>query len=161
MSSAPERQSVLFVCLGNICRSPAAEGVFRDLVHREGAAARFVIESAGTGGWHLGELPDSRMRAAAARRGIQLESRARQVTLEDFRAFDHVLAMDASVHQELLRRCPPTSHGKVRLFRDLDPEGPGDVPDPYYGGPDGFEEVLDIVDRTGRAWFVAMTERKR
>lgn len=93
------------------------------------------------------------MRSAAERRGLVLEGRARQVRVRDFETFDYVLAMDQSVLSELHRRCPEALRERVRLFREIDPEGGGDVPDPYYGGPDGFEEVLDIVERTGRAWL--------
>jgi len=145
---------VLFVCLGNICRSPAAEGVFRSLLVEAGLEDRFEIDSAGTGAWHEGEPADRRMRKAAERRGITLTSVARQVVREDFEHFDHVLAMDASNLSDLRDMAPATHRDKIRLFRDLDPEGPGqDVPDPYYGGAGGFEDVLDIVTRTARAWL--------
>jgi protein-tyrosine phosphatase len=140
------------VCLGNICRSPAAEAVFRHLVTEAGLSARFMIDSAGTGAWHVGERADRRMREAASSRGIDLTSVARQVTPDDFDRFDHILAMDTD-NLRALKRMASSAHGaRVRLFRDLDPEGTGgDVPDPYYGGADGFDEVLDIVERAGRA----------
>jgi protein-tyrosine phosphatase len=142
---------VLFVCLGNICRSPAAEGVFRHLAAEAGIEDQFVIESAGTGAWHTGELADRRMRKAAAERGIDLTSRARQVTPADFDTFDQILAMDSSNLLDLQAIAPKKHAATLRLFRDLDPDAPGaDVPDPYYGGPEGFDEVLDIVTRAGR-----------
>lgn len=148
---------ILFVCLGNICRSPAAEGVFQHLLTEAGLADRFALDSAGTGAWHEGQQADRRMRQAAERRGIVLTSVARQVTLEDFDRFDHVFAMDASNLRDLRAMAPPAHHGKIRLFRELDPDGQDlDVPDPYYGAADGFDEVLDIVTRAGRAWLTEL-----
>ncbi len=142
---------ILFVCLGNICRSPAAEGVFQHLLVEAGMADGFTIDSAGTGAWHDGEPADRRMRQAAERRGIALTSIARQIQVEDFERFDHIFAMDGSNLRDLRAMAPAAHYAKIRLFRDLDPEGPGkDVPDPYYGGVAGFDEVLDIVTRTGR-----------
>ncbi|ODS54659.1 MAG: phosphotyrosine protein phosphatase [Acidobacteria bacterium SCN 69-37] len=143
---------VLFVCLGNICRSPAAEGVFRHLVEDTGLREAFVVDSAGTGAWHAGEPPDRRMQAAAAQRGLRLSSIARQVVPSDFEDFDWILAMDASNLQHLRRLAHPSHHHKIRKFRDFDPDAPGaDVPDPYYGDADGFTTVLDIVTRTAQA----------
>jgi protein-tyrosine phosphatase len=141
---------VLFVCLGNICRSPTAEGVMRDLVERQGLSERIEIDSAGTGGWHVGSSPDGRAAAAAARMGVTLDGRARQVKPEDFEHFDLILAMDGSNLAELqaLARTDQQRQ-KVRLLREFDPaaEGAGDldVPDPYYGGDDGFGEVFALV----------------
>jgi protein-tyrosine phosphatase len=153
---------VLFVCLGNICRSPAAEGVFRHLVKNAGLESEFHIESAGTGAWHTGELPDRRMRQAASRRGITLDSRARQVTPEDFAAFDHVIAMDASNLRHLRAMAPEHHADKLRLLRDLDPDEPGaDVPDPYYGGAEDFDEVLDIVTRAGQVLLTDLKPPRR
>lgn len=142
---------MLFVCLGNICRSPTAEGIFRRLAEEAGLSARFTIDSAGTGAWHAGERADSRMRAAAKKRGYLLASIARQVEGPDFERFDHVIAMDRINREDLLAVCPPAHRGKIRLLRDFDehPED-GDVPDPYYGGPAGFERVMDIVERCCR-----------
>lgn len=140
---------ILFVCLGNIRRSPAAEAVFQQRVSAAGLSERFDVESAGTGSWHIGELADRRMRRAAERRGVAMTSRARQVSAEDFERFDHIFAMDRANLRVLLEQAPRKHHAKIRLFRDLDPDAPGeDTPDPYYGGPEGFDEVLDIVDRT-------------
>ncbi|HTH17628.1 MAG TPA: low molecular weight protein-tyrosine-phosphatase [Magnetospirillum sp.] len=143
---------VLFVCTGNICRSPTAEGVFRALVEGEGLADRIVADSAGTHGYHVGEPPDGRSTAAAAKRGIELCSlRARKVRPADFDEFDLVLAMDRG-HYDILRRlCPPGRADRVRLFLDFAPElGIKDVPDPYYGAGDGFERVLDMVEAGSR-----------
>jgi protein-tyrosine phosphatase len=143
---------ILFVCLGNICRSPAAEAAFRHLVSAEGLEDQFLIDSAGTGAWHIGEPADRRMRDAAEHRGLAVTSLARQVAADDFDRFDLLLAMDYDNLRALQARAPAAHAHKIRLFREFDPEGPGeDVPDPYYGDPDGFDDVLDIVTRTGRA----------
>jgi protein-tyrosine phosphatase len=144
---------VLFVCLGNICRSPTAEAVFRHLVEKAKLSDRIEIDSAGTGDWHVGELADPRTRQAAKRRGIEVDSRARQVKRDDFTEFDYVVAMDASNRRNLVAMAPTQElAGKVHLFRDFDPKSPrgSDVPDPYYGGDDGFETVLDICDAAAR-----------
>jgi protein-tyrosine phosphatase len=152
----------LFVCLGNICRSPAAEAAFLHVVAEAGRDRDFVVDSAGTGAWHVGERADTRMRQAAVRRGIEIRSVARQVTRGDFEEFDWILAMDASNLEALHRMAPTAGRARVRLFRDLDPDGPGrDVPDPYYGDTNGFDEVLDIVTRTARALFAEMTQPAR
>ena len=141
-------QAVLFVCTGNICRSPTAEGVFRTLLEANGLAGSVAVESAGTGNWHIGEPPDDRAREAALRRGIDIaDQRARQVQVEDFDRFDLVLAMDESHYQQLRRLCPEGQRHRLRLFLDFAPAlGTRDVPDPYYGGPDGFETVLDMIE---------------
>jgi protein-tyrosine phosphatase len=153
---------VLFVCLGNICRSPAAEAAFLHLVAEAGRGREFVVDSAGTGAWHLGEPADARMRQAARRRGIEIRSIARQVTPTDFEDFDWILAMDAHNVETLQRMAPAARHARVRLFRDLDPDGRGeDVPDPYYGDLDGFDDVLDIVTRTARALLAELTPPAR
>ena len=139
---------VLFVCTGNICRSPSAEGVFRALIAREGLAGRVDTDSAGTAGYHLGEHPDPRSCEAAQRRGINIHKlRARRVAVGDFAAFDLVLAMDRGHHAQLSRLCPPEMRDRLRLFLDFAPQlGIEDVPDPYYGGQDGFERVLDMIE---------------
>jgi protein-tyrosine phosphatase len=139
---------LLFVCLGNICRSPTAEGVMRALVREAGLQERIALDSAGTGGWHVGESPDARATEAAGRRGIVLEGAARKVRPRDFEEFDLILAMDASNLRDLQRLAPDDeAREKVRLLREWDPTADGDldVPDPYYGGPGGFDEVLDLV----------------
>lgn len=142
---------VCFVCLGNICRSPLAQGVFEYLVEQKGLQDKIQISSAGTGSWHVGKQPDSRMHATAKRRGINMKSRARQFQPEDFNQFDLVLAMDQTNRNDLKEMCPSLdAEKKLRLFRSFDPEcnGDEDVPDPYYGGGDGFEHVFEIVHRT-------------
>jgi protein-tyrosine phosphatase len=141
---------VLFVCLGNICRSPTAEGVMRKLVDRAGLQDSIELDSAGTGGWHVGSPPDQRATATARARGIELEGAARQIVIEDFAAFDLLLAMDRSNLGELRQLAPDeAAAARVRLLREFDPASAGstdlDVPDPYYGGPGGFDEVLDLV----------------
>jgi protein-tyrosine phosphatase len=146
---------ILFVCMGNICRSPTAEGVMRHIVREEGLEDAIEIDSAGTGGWHAGSPPDSRATATARRRGIVLEGAARQLSPDDFDAFDLILAMDADNARDLLALAPSEeAAAKVRLLREFDPASDGsgglDVPDPYYGGADGFEEVLDMVDAATR-----------
>ncbi len=160
MSTAPTR--ILFVCLGNICRSPAAEAAFAHLAADAGLGDRFVVDSAGTGAWHVGQPADRRMRQTAERRGLQVTSIARQVTTDDFARFDYIFAMDTDNQRTLLRLAPAEHRAKVRLFRDLDPDGRGqDVPDPYYGATNGFDEVLDIVTRTGRALLDELTGRSQ
>lgn len=153
---------VLFVCLGNICRSPAAETVFASLVSEAGLTEEFNIDSAGTGGWHVGEAADPRMRQAAQRRGLSITSIARQVTRDDFDRFDVIVAMDATNARALAQMAPAGQASKVVLFRNYDPDLPGaDVPDPYYGGSNGFDEVLDIASRAGRGLLAALTQKTR
>lgn len=142
--------NVLFVCLGNICRSPLAEGVFIHQVEEAGLSERIAVDSAGTGGYHTGERADPRSREVAERHGVDLPSRARKVRDSDFVEFTHVVAMDAQNKRDLLARCPGEHEGKVFLLRDHDPDGPGDVPDPYYGGPKGFDLIYDQVERSCR-----------
>ncbi|MEZ5333626.1 MAG: low molecular weight protein-tyrosine-phosphatase, partial [Thermoanaerobaculia bacterium] len=137
---------VLFVCLGNICRSPTAEGVLRGLIERRGLGSEVEVDSAGTGAWHVGQRADPRMRRAAAARGYDLSSLARQVRAEDFERFDLVIAMDRDnlADLEALNGGPRAS---LRLFSSFLPAGsPPDVPDPYYGGAEGFDRVLDLVE---------------
>jgi len=142
---------VCFVCLGNICRSPLAQGVFEALVKQEGLQDRIIISSAGVGNWHVGSSPDSRMQQAARKHGIHLNSRARQFQASDFKRMDLVLAMDHSNLSTLQQMRPAAElHDKLFLFRSFDPENNGDleVPDPYYGGDKGFETVFQMVERT-------------
>ena len=131
---------LLFVCLGNICRSPTAEWVMRHLVAERGLEDEIEIDSAGTGDWHIGHPPDERATEAAARRGITLGGAARQITADDFRTYDRVLAMDDENLADLRRIAPPGTEHKIRKLADVD------VPDPYYGRGDGFDRVLDIVE---------------
>jgi protein-tyrosine phosphatase len=143
---------VLFVCMGNICRSPTAEGVFRGIVDRAGLADRFDIDSAGTHDYHIGDAPDARAQAAALRRGYDLSPlRARQVDSGDFSTFDFVLAMDRNNLALLQQRCPAEHRRKVRMLLDFAESGlPPEVPDPYYGSAQGFEQVLDLIEAGAR-----------
>jgi protein-tyrosine phosphatase len=149
MDSSATRTSVLFVCLGNICRSPLAEGVFRHLVDEAGLSDRFEIDSAGTGDWHVGERPDARATVVAGRHGVRLDSRARQVSSDDLERFDYVVAMDRENLRALQRMGASLgASAEIRLLRAYDAEADGDeVPDPYYGGASGFELVYDMVNR--------------
>ena len=140
-------RSVLFVCLGNICRSPAAEGVMLDVVDNAGLSDAVQVDSAGTGGWHVGNMADSRMRAAANRRGYDLQSRARQVTADDIEQFDLVIAMDQSNLENLKRLAVGRADNIHMLGEYLDADNPPDVPDPYYGGESGVDQVLDMIER--------------
>ncbi len=155
---------VLFVCLGNICRSPTAEGVLRALAAREAPELALEVDSAGTAGYHVGEPPDPRTRQAAARRGYDLsELRARVVEPGDFERFDLILAMDRENLRVLRRRAPAQAHERLRLFLEFAPgeEAVPDVPDPYYGGPRGFEEVLDLVEAASRGLLAHLRRRPR
>lgn len=139
--------NVLFVCLGNICRSPSAEGVFRHLVDRAGLAQSIITDSAGTGAYHVGQPPDTRAQAAARSRGIDLSDlRARQAVANDFHLFDYVIAMDHSNHEDLLSLCPFGQESRLHLFLTFAPEAKQtEVPDPYYGDA-GFDAVLDMLE---------------
>jgi protein-tyrosine phosphatase len=141
---------LLFVCLGNICRSPAAEGVFLHLLNERGLSDQFVVDSAGTGGWHVGNPPDRRMQAAANRRGISLPSRARQIDLDDLRDFDLVLTMDDAnlmAVQGLAREAGSSATASIKpMLSYARSFSETEVPDPYYGGDSGFEHVLDLLE---------------
>lgn len=159
---APTR--ILFVCLGNICRSPLAAGVFRHLADAAGADDLFEVESAGTGAWHVGEPPDLRSQHVARKHGIELRGRARRVTPDDLTAFDLVVAMD---RENLTRleslRDPRGAPARLHLLREFDPEAHGDleVPDPYYGGPNGFDHVYDMIERSCRVLLENLLEGGR
>ncbi|HYI19791.1 MAG TPA: low molecular weight protein-tyrosine-phosphatase [Solirubrobacteraceae bacterium] len=145
---------LLFVCMGNICRSPTAEGVMRGLLSEEGLEDVVEVDSAGTGDWHVGDPPDRRATAAARARGIVLDGAARQVARRDFADFDLILAADRRNLRDLRAVLPADARAKVHLLREFDPASAGapdlDVPDPYYGGGDGFEHVLDLVEAACR-----------
>lgn len=143
---------VLFVCLGNICRSPTAEGVFRALVDSEGLGGEITVDSAGTHAYHIGEGPDSRSQAAAALRGIDLSPiRGRRATAADIEDFDYVLAMDQDNYDNLMRLTPPEYESRVSLLMAYAPERSEDeVPDPYFGGEGGFDRVLDMIEDASR-----------
>lgn len=142
---------VLFVCMGNICRSPTAEGVFRQLVEEEGLGNRISIDSAGTCAFHVGEMPDPRARESALRRGVDLSGiRARAFQVDDFASFDIILAMDERNLRSILDLQPDDITCEVKLFLDYSKRAETDVPDPYYGGPQGFEFVMDLVEDASR-----------
>ncbi len=141
---------ICFVCLGNICRSPTAEGIFQHLVNERGLSDRFYIDSAGTSAWHIGEPANSKSQQVANKHGVKLLSRARAFDTRDFEEFDLILAMDEQNHKDILSLDPRgTHHHKVRMMRDFDPQ-PDDpsVPDPYFGGMDGFQNVFDVLHRS-------------
>ncbi|NOY92624.1 MAG: low molecular weight phosphotyrosine protein phosphatase [Deltaproteobacteria bacterium] len=153
---------VCFVCLGNICRSPTAEGVFLHLLDGEQLEDRVVADSAGTAGYHVGERPDPRTLATARGRGFSLPGVGRQFQAGDFERFDYILAMDRSNHSVLERMAKSEAQrAKLHLFRDFDPASePGsEVPDPYYGGEDGFENVFDICDAAARGLLRHLREQ--
>ncbi|KAA1188220.1 low molecular weight phosphotyrosine protein phosphatase [Pseudohalioglobus sediminis] len=146
--SEKSKTGVLFVCLGNICRSPTAHGVFASMVREQGMQDRVRVDSCGTGDWHIGHPPDKRAAAEAAQRGYDLSSlRARQVQPTDFREFDYILAMDEQNLADLRAMCPTDFSGYLGLFLPFDPAATvAEVPDPYYGGDEGFTRVLDMVE---------------
>lgn len=137
---------ICFVCLGNICRSPTAEGVMKHLLEERGLSNRVEVDSAGTAAYHAGEPADRRSRETANRRGVPLSSIARKVVASDFSRFDLIVAMDQSNYDDLLDMARDEHRSKIHLFRNFDPDSPrdADVPDPYYGGQGGFDEVFDI-----------------
>jgi protein-tyrosine phosphatase len=152
---------ILFVCMGNICRSPTAEAVMRSLVREAGLEDEIEIESAGIGDWHAGQAPDRRATAAAQARGVTLEGTARQVRPRDFADFDLLLAMDRDNLRELRALAPDAEAAeKVRMLREFDPDSAGapdlDVPDPFYGGEEGFETVLDQVEAACRGLLASL-----
>jgi protein-tyrosine phosphatase len=144
--------SILFVCLGNICRSPMAEGVFRRVAEEKGVIDRFEIDSAGLGDWHIGQAPDHRAQKATESRGIDISGQsARRVEDEDFERFDLLLVMDRSNYAELKARAPAGARGKIRPFLDFASQmGTKDVPDPFFGGTEGFDHALDLIEAAAR-----------
>jgi len=156
--------SVSFVCLGNICRSPLAQGVFEDLLEREGLLDRVMVSSAGVGNWHVGAEPDARMQKTAKARGIVMRSRAQQIQASDFRQLDLILAMDQSNMDALMHTArTDAEREKLKMFRSFDPDANGDldVPDPYYGGDQGFDLVFNIVHRSCPEILQYLRERYR
>jgi protein-tyrosine phosphatase len=147
-----ERVKVLFVCMGNICRSPTAQGVFRDMVDRQGLSDYISTDSAGTIDYHAGSKPDRRARETAVKRGLDLSDlRARIVTSDDFEHFDYVIAMDRSNYSDLEALCPPGREDRLHMFLDFAPHQPvREVPDPYYGGVAGFDRVFDLVEEASK-----------
>ena len=152
---------VLFVCMGNICRSPTAEGVFRNLVREEGLDEHIVTDSAGTHAYHVGEPPDRRAQATAVQRGIDLSDlRARKAVAADFEEFDYVLAMDRDNHGMLQMICPQGYEDRLSLFLEFAPHlSYKEVPDPYYGGDKGFENVFDMVEAASRGLLEDIRQR--
>lgn len=151
---------VLFVCMGNICRSPTAEGVFSHLLSTRQLTERFEVDSAGTHAYHIGEAPDLRAQKAARDRGVELKHlRARKVVAEDFERFDHILAMDNDNYYVLHEACPDEHKTKLKLFLDYAPQAQHrEVPDPYYGGSYGFERVLDLVEAASEGFLQVVSQ---
>lgn len=143
-----KKTSVLFICMGNICRSPTAEGIFRHLIREKNIVEQFELDSAGTHAYHIGTKPDSRAQATAESRGIDLSDlRGRKVTVSDFDKFDYVLAMDKDNYSMLKELCPSAKRQNLKLFLDFAEDlSFNEVPDPYYGGTDGFEKVFDMLE---------------
>lgn len=154
---------VLFVCMGNICRSPTAHGVFEALIKSEGLDAQIEVDSAGTHAYHVGELPDRRSQQTALRRGLDLDyQRARKVLEEDMQVFDYILAMDEANLQDLKSMCPVVQHEKLALFMSFAPDfGQQEVPDPYYGGDQGFDHVFDMVEEASKGLLETLRRRHK
>lgn len=151
-----KHRAILFVCMGNICRSPTAEGVFRRLLEDAGDVM-VEVDSAGTHAYHVGSEPDRRSQEAALRRQLDLSSqRARQVCADDFERFDLLLAMDEENFAILQSRCPPQHQRKIRLFLEYGSSDERNVPDPYYGGETGFERVLDLIEDAARGLLIEL-----
>ena len=156
-----EKVAVLFVCMGNICRSPTAHGVFRRLVEERGLQHRIHVDSAGTHAYHVGDAPDPRAQKTALGRGIDLSDlRARRLAHGDYQRFDYLLAMDGENFQIMAQHCPPEHMKKLRMFMEFAPGlGIAEVPDPYYGGPSGFDRVLDMIEAAAEGLIEHIRER--
>ncbi len=156
-----EKIKVLFCCMGNICRSPTAQGVFQALVEKEGLQDRIEVDSAGTHAYHVGEPPDRRAQETAHKRGFDLsDQRARRAVAEDFLLFDYVVAMDQDNYHALYAICPEGMEEKIHLLMDYAPSfRTREVPDPYYGGPSGFEQVFDMVEAAAAGFLEALKQR--
>ena len=154
------KHRLLFVCLGNICRSPMAEGVFRRVAEEEGVLHLFDIDSAGLGDWHIGQAPDRRAQDAARNRGIDISGQsARQIRHDDYARYDLLLAMDGTNYQELVQLAPSDARHKIHRFLDFAPQVPTkDVPDPFYGGPEGFDHALDLIEQAARGLLAHLLE---
>ncbi len=158
--SDEKKVNVLFVCLGNICRSPTAHGVFQQLVERHQLQQVINVDSAGTGDWHIGRAPDRCATAVALQRGYDLnELRARQVSSADFSSFDYILAMDAQNLRDLQAMCPAHFSGELDLFLHYGSGHLSEVPDPYYGGDEGFAQVLDLVEEAALGLLRSIAQR--
>ncbi|HML91640.1 low molecular weight protein-tyrosine-phosphatase [Methyloceanibacter sp.] len=156
------RHRLLFACLGNICRSPMAEGVFRRVAEDAGQAHLFEIDSAGMGDWHKGQAPDHRAQKAALSRGVDISGQsARKVELEDFEEFDLILAMDGSNISDLYEIAPHAARHKIRRFLDFAPHlDEDDVPDPYYGGEEGFDHALDLIEAAAKGLLAELARER-
>ncbi len=156
------KHRILFVCLGNICRSPMAEGVFRRAAEEEGVLHLFDIDSAGLGHWHIGQAPDTRAQNAARKRGIDISGQsARQVKHADFTRFDLILAMDGKNYRELVQLAPRELRQKIRHFLDFAPQmATKDVPDPFFGGPEGFDHALDLIEQAADGLLADLLKAK-
>lgn len=139
---------VLFVCLGNICRSPLAEAIFVHKIRAKGVADRFEADSCGTSNYNVGDGPDHRTMANAFQNGVTINHIARQLVREDFEYFDRILVMDDQNFRNARALCDPAHHHKIMMMRDFDPQGPGDVPDPYWGDDQDFQDVFELLDRS-------------
>lgn len=154
---------ILFACLGNICRSPIAEGIFRDIVEKNGNSNNFEIDSCGTAAYHVGELPDARMRKTASKHGITLNHKGRQIKNSDLDYYDLILVMDRSNYQDVIHLCQSHEQKrKVKFLREYDLKSSNnEVPDPYYGGTNGFEEVYQIVVIACQNLFIELVKNKK
>ena len=154
---------ILFVCLGNICRSPLAEGAFRHTAQNAGLEEHLYIDSAGTGAWHIGSPPDKRAQQTALEHGIDISNqKARQIHPEDFHSFDFILAMDKSNYEALIDRAPPDNTAEIRMFLEFAPGlNISEVPDPYYGGAKGFTHVFELVTAASNGLITAIQQKNK